>query len=381
MTKPKMVIIATIPDSILISIKGLPRMLAETYEVKLVTSPGENIAKLQQAEGIPVTSIKMTRKITPLQDLAALCKLIAFLRNEKPEIVYSFTPKAGLLATIAAFIARVPIRIHNIVGLPLMEKKGLVKVISTLSEKTTYFFATHLLCNSLKLRDYIHQYVSNKKIDVIGEGSINGINTEYFKNNLSKVERAKARAKLNFLEEDCVVIFAGRVVRDKGIQELVQAFIELPQPFSYLKLLIVGDYEPSLDPLDAKTLHEIAHNENIQSVGFQSDVGAYLALADICILPSYREGFPHILMEAGSYGLPLLGTDINGCNEIIQDGVNGLLFPKKSVSALKEAMIKMVSDPDLYMRLKSNARASIVARYAQEKFWTLLKQYLKRVSK
>ena len=199
--KKKIIIIATVPSCFLNLVTGLPHYLSKYYDVTIVTSPGNEIQQIQKYEGVRVRPILMTRSITPIKDLISLIKLLSFFLITKPDIIYSFTPKAGLLSMLAGFFARVPIRIHNVVGLPLMEKQGIVRKISALSEKVTYFFSTQLLCNSYGLREYINKNLSKQSIEIIGNGSINGINTELYKNTLSEIQDWAAENGLQLLIE------------------------------------------------------------------------------------------------------------------------------------------------------------------------------------
>jgi glycosyltransferase involved in cell wall biosynthesis len=184
------------------------------------------------------------------------------------------------------------------------------------------------------------------------------------------------KEKLYIPSDDIVFCFIGRLVKDKGINELIQAFVELNKQHPSTKLLLVGPFERELDPLLPATEEEIQNNPNIISVGFQSDVRPYLAISDVFVFPSYREGFPNVVMQAGAMELPCIVTDINGCNEIITDGVNGLIIPSKDKKVLKEKMELLLIDNDLRMQLKSVAREMITSRYEQELVWeALLKEY------
>ncbi len=181
-------------------------------------------------------------------------------------------------------------------------------------------------------------------------------------------------------EDDFVLLFVGRVVRDKGIGELIEAFDRLNRKFANLKLLIVGEYEEHLNPLKPETIRVIESNRDIIQVGFQDDIRGYLAISDIFILPSYREGLPNSLLEAGSFGLPLVASDINGCNEVVIDGENGLLVEPKSVEDIVEKITTLIEDRKLYNKLKSNIRNSIIKRYNQSDFLKNLKDRLENLS-
>ncbi|MEJ7677600.1 MAG: glycosyltransferase [Segetibacter sp.] len=182
--------------------------------------------------------------------------------------------------------------------------------------------------------------------------------------------------QLTISSDQFVFIFIGRIVQDKGIAELVKAFVQLESKHNNICLLLVGPFEPELDPLPEETIQSIETNPNIVHAGFQSDVRPYLALSDALVFPSYREGFPNVPMQAGCFNLPSIVTDINGCNEIIEHNRNGLIIPPKNAEALKEAMEKILTDEGLYITCKENARKMITERYDQNLFWrSLLAEY------
>jgi glycosyltransferase involved in cell wall biosynthesis len=321
----------------------------------------------------------MTRKITPIKDLVSLFKLVLFLNKEKPLIIHSHTPKAGIIAMLASKITNIPIRIHTVGGLPLMEEKGSKKRMLEFIEKLTYQLSTFVFTNSTGLYNYIieNKYIAKNKIKVIGNGSSNGVDINYFSaSEVSFDEQIKLKSTLGISENDFTFVFVGRIVTDKGINELVEAFDKISPKKSELKLIIVGDQEPELDPLHKSTLQILAKNKNILSVGFQKDIRPYLAISNVLVFPSYREGFPNVIMQAGSMGLPVIATDINGCNEIITHEKNGVLSPQKNSNAIEVALLKLFEDKTLYDYLKSNARTMIVSRFERKVICkTILEEY------
>ncbi len=378
--KRRVVIITTVPLSLATLIKGQPRYLSKYFDITLISSSGELIERVIENEKVRVITIDMSRKITPISDLKSLIKLYITLREIKPDIVYSFTPKAGLLSMIASCLLRVKYRVYNIVGMPLMEAKSIKMTILKLVERVTYTCATHLFTNSYGLREYIKENLTKREIDIIYNGSINGVDIDYFKDSFSKAQKEKIRDKLGIKREDFVLLFVGRVVRDKGIDELIEAFEILNSKFQNLKLLIVGEYEEHLNPLKSKTIKTVQSNKNIIQVGFQKDIRDFLAISNLFILPSYREGLPNSLLEAGSFGLPLVASNINGCNEVVIDGENGLLVEPKSIDDLIEKITTLIEDRKLYNKLKSNIRNSIIKRYNQSDFLVNLKERLENLS-
>jgi len=336
----------------------------------------EKAAESQNARGIP---IKMTRKITPLQDLRSLYKLYRVLRREKPFFVHTHTPKAGLIGMLASYFARVPHRLHDIAGLPLVEATGFKRQILVWVEKITYFCATRVYPNSRGLHKIVleNKFAAPDKFKVLDKVSSNGVDTAKFNKEHYKAEELQdLRESLGINQEDFVWVFVGRMVKDKGINELVKAFEILSERNPQLKLLLVGMFEKDLDPLLPETMKSIENNPGIIEAGTQHDVRPYLAISDLLVFPSYREGFPNVPMEAGAMGLPAIVTDINGCNEIIEEGKNGLIFPPKNVEAIVEAAERLLDEPELFQELARNARPMISSRFEQEGIWKeILKEY------
>ena len=374
----KILILTTVPMSLSTLLKGQAKYLSEFYEVKLVTSNSDMNYKIAEFEGVKVEGIDMSRKINPLKDLWSLYKLYKFISNENPDIVYTFTPKAGLLGMIASFLSRVPIRIHNVVGLPLMEANGKKLVLLKFIERSTYFFSTNIFCNSFLLKDYINNNLTSLPISVIGHGSINGVDTEYFKNKYNKADELKIRYEYSIKKDDFVVTYIGRIVKDKGIDELIEAFINLLKKYPNLKLLLVGDYEDDLNPINKKSKNLINEFDSIISVGYKKDIRRFLGITNLFTLPSYREGVPNSLIEAGSFGIPLLATDINGCNEIIKNNETGLLVKKKNSKSLEDGIEKFIVNKNFYSYIRNNVRDEIIKRFDQKYFWKELRNELKK---
>jgi len=380
----KLIRITTVPLSLKVLLKGQLRFMASNgFDVKGVSSEGEELREVHENEGIAVEAITMSRKITPFQDLKSLWEMWNFLRKEKPQIVHTHTPKAGIIGMLAARLAGVPHRLHTVAGLPLMEATGIKRKILNFVEKLTYSSATRVYPNSKGLYDFILQnnFTQSNKLKIIANGSSNGIDTTFFSpDQVTELERVTLREKLNIQLDDFVFVFVGRIVSDKGINELIKAFSQLQavennEPTG-IKLLLVGGLENDLDPLNPKTLAEINQNKDIISVGFQQDVRSFFAIADALVFPSYREGFPNVVMQAGAMGLPSIVSDINGCNEIIVEGENGLIIPPKNVEKLKEKMLTLAKDKNLYAKLKGNSRRMIESRYEQSVVWNaLLEEY------
>ncbi|MDQ1298584.1 MAG: hypothetical protein QG558_1123 [Campylobacterota bacterium] len=370
--KKKISILVTVPLSLETWFKGQPRYLSEYYDVELITSYSKSIEQIKAYENVTITLVDFTRHINPLKDLKILMTLWRHFLLTKPDMVYSITPKAGLLGMIAAWLARVPVRLHLIVGLAYFGSIGKRRFLLKSIEKITYWFATDLYANSLNLPDIIAKELTSKKVNVIGYGSVNGVDTEFFQDTLTLEEKSAMRNRLNIPNESFLLLYTGRIVSDKGVNELINAYDALSKIHPYLHLLLVGDYETHLDPIQAPTQALIQNHPRIHAVAFQSDIRPYFCIANALILPSYREGLPNVLIEAGSCGIPLIATNINGCNEVIIEKENGLLITPKSVQSLCDAIERLLNDHELYATLKANARASIMRRYDQHFYWKQL---------
>ncbi|QBO58370.1 glycosyltransferase family 4 protein [Chryseobacterium salivictor] len=374
--------ISTIPMSLNLLLKGQLRYLNQFYEVTAISGAGSDLEEVKEREGVKVEAVEMSREISILKDLVALVQLYRLFKKEKPDIVHSITPKAGLLSMMAARLAGVPVRMHTFTGLIFPYKKGLLKFILIWMDRLLANSATHIYPEGKGVQEDLERYrISRKPLKILAHGNVNGIDTSYFNpETIAESGQENLRRQLGLSEEDFVFIFVGRLVRDKGINELVAAFKNLAStPLSdhasdalrSLKLLLVGPLEQELDPLEPGTLKEIETNPHIISVGFQTEVRPYFALSDALVFPSYREGFPNVVLQSLAMELPAIVTDINGCNEIITPGENGLIIPVKNTEALQTAMEALYTDTSLYQSLKNKTRKSIFL-YEQKAVWEAL---------
>lgn len=379
MSKKKLIRITTVPISLDKLLEGQLKFMQQKYDVIAVSSEKEYLEKIGDREGVATFHLEMTRKITPIKDLIAVIKLTLFLLKTKPEIVHSHTPKAGIVGMMAAFLARVPNRLHTVAGLPLLEATGRKRKVLDFVEKLTYFFATKVYPNSKGLYEIIlkNKYCKSDKLKVLANGSSNGIKTTFFSNDhFSFSQKEDLKKQLGIHSDDFVFVFVGRLVADKGINELVAAFKKLKINHPTAKLILVGPLESDLDPLSAATLEAIENVKEIISVGYQQDVRLYFSISNCLVFPSYREGFPNVVMQAGAMELPSIVTNINGCNEIIVHNENGLIIPVKDEKKLLETMSAIIDDNPLFIHLQSNTRSMIVNRYEQNVVWNaLLNEY------
>ncbi|MCG2611279.1 glycosyltransferase family 4 protein [Flavobacterium sp. SM15] len=377
----KLIRITTVPISLEKLLENQLRFMNDYYEVIAVCSDEKALEKVGKTQGVRTFTAQLTRKITPIQDLKAVWQLYLFFRKEKPLLVHSHTPKAGTVGMLAAKLAGVPHRLHTVAGLPLMEASGSKRKLLNFVEKITYWCATKVYPNSKGLKSIILQegFCKEDKLKVIGNGSSNGINIDFFDpNQIKETDKVNLKEELQLSNEDFVFIFVGRIVGDKGINELASAFDRLSSERKNIKLILVGPLEDELDPLLESTKKILTENKAILSVGYQNDVRPFFAVSDCLVFPSYREGFPNVVMQAGAMGLPSIVSNINGCNEIVQQEENGLIIASKSENELLQSMQKLLDEKVLFEKMKKNAREKIVTRFDQKVIWQqLLEEYQK----
>lgn len=340
------------------------------FEVVGISSPGPELDMVERDEGIRTIALQMSRKISITQDIISLIEMVKIIRQENPLAIHSHTPKAGIISMLAGFICRVPHRFHTVAGLPLEESKGLKRILLILIEKITYICATRIYPNSNGLKEFILKFIysNEKKIKVIGYGSSNGIDTNYFHTNKNIIEESKKLHKKYMLDKKFVFSFIGRIVKDKGINELLLAFEELNSQYPNTRLLVIGWQEPELNPISDQSLHILNNNKNVIVEGYADDIRPFLACTDCFVLPSYREGFPNTVLQACSMNIPSIVSNINGCNEIIKNNKNGILVPPKDYQKLLIAM-KKIRDDKLFLEAPpAEIRKEIIKKYDRKLF-------------
>lgn len=381
----KLLRITTIPLSLEKLLGEQLTFMGQYFDLTAIASDPNDLDRVGKKLGVKTFPVNMTRKITPFQDLKSLWAMYRYIKKEKPDIVHTHTPKAGLIGILAARLAGVPHRLHTVAGLPLMEATGYKQKILLEVEQLIYQSATKVYPNSKGLYDYIldQNIAPSSKLKILGNGSSNGINIQHFSPEVISDEvQSNLKKDLKISNEDFIFIFVGRLVGDKGVNELVQAFSNLEKKTKNVKLLLVGPLETDLDPLLTETLSEIENNPNIISAGYQTDVRSYFAVSGALVFPSYREGFPNVVMQAGAMDLPSIVSDINGCNEIIGDYQNGLIVPVKNAEAIENAMSILLNDKQLYQQIQSLAREKITSRYEQSLVWkAILEEYQQLLAK
>lgn len=375
LTSIKLIRACTVSQSVGFFTGLIPDLRGMGYEVVAVSSDGPELEDVRRAGGRVVT-VEMQRHISPLKDLKSLWQMVRVFRREKPQMVHSMTPKAGLLCMVAAWLTRVPVRVHTFTGLVFPTSTGLKRKILMATDWLTCACATHIIPEGEGVKhDLLKNGITKKPINVLGYGNCRGIDLKRYDRTpevMSAAEKIRKEGSFTF-------ITIGRLVGDKGINELVEAFVRLNTEIPATRLIMIGRYEPELDPVKPETVKAIEGSTAIEAVGQQSDVRPWLAASDCAILASYREGFPNVVIEAGAMGLPQIVTDINGANEIIIEGKNGTIIPSKESDALYHAMKRMAKDQEWRQSLAENARELIASRYEQSFVRNCLLDYYKEI--
>lgn len=361
MTRNKIIRAVTASLSLCFFREVMIKMRGEGYEMVAISSPGKELEELRDKDGFTTIAVPMARHISLLSDVKSLFKMIRIFIKEKPRMVHSMTPKAGLICTMAGWLTRVPVRIHTFTGLVWPTASGLKRKLLMFTDRITCACATHIIPEGQGVMNDLQAHITKKPMKVLGYGNVKGINVDVY--DPSRICRNQNTVDtFNYL-------FVGRIVGDKGINELIEAFTDLSSKYYNITLTLVGEYEPELDPVCDFTLARIKANPRIFTPGHL--LGDILiqeyANADCYVFPSYREGFPNTVIEAGAMGLPCIVTDINGSREIVEDGKNGMIIPSHDEKSLYSAMEKMYRDDEFRTHLAENARPMIVSRF-EEKF-------------
>lgn len=374
--------VTTVPQS-LNFVRGQVRyMKASGFEVEVISSPGPRLAAFGREEDVSVHAVEMQRRITPWDDVTALGALCQVLQRVRPTIVHAHTPKGGLLGMLAAWLAQVPIRIYHMRGLPCLTARGSRRVILRTSELVSCATAHRVIAISPSIASTAVKIglCPAEKITVLHNGG-NGLDALglFNPNRYSGGSVRETRARFNVPMDASVVGFVGRVVRDKGIGELVRAWLSLREEYLDLHLLVVGPLE-SQDPVPAQVYERMVSDPRVHLAGRMEkrEVPAILAAMDILALPSHREGLPNVPLEAGAMGLPVVATDIPGCVDAVVDGVTGILVPPHDPSALARAIARYLADPELRRRHGQAGRERVLRAFRPHDIWeATLQEYIR----
>jgi glycosyltransferase involved in cell wall biosynthesis len=366
---PKLIRITTAPLSLDVLLRGQMRYMQDHgFDVVMVSSEGKELEQVKRNEGCRHHVIPMTRRMTPLADLRCLWLMYRFLKKEKPDIVHSHTPKAGLIAMLAARLAGVKIRIHTIAGLRFMTSKGIGRLILIAMEKLTASAATHVWPNSSSLLNYIreHKLVKPAKLEMIGKGSSNGIDlSRYSLSSLLPGKLAEVKKLINYDEKLTYFLSVGRLVHDKGIDELVHAFIQVYEKNDRLRLLLVGAFEDEVDPVSDETKNILNTHPGIILAGWSDTVEYYMQFAFALIHPSHREGFPNVLLQAGAMLCPIICSSIEGNVDIVGHEKTGLLFEVKNQAELLQRLEQSLANPAVLQQYARALRSNIERDFDQ----------------
>lgn len=352
-------IVTTVVMTLATILRGQPRWLGRDYDVSLVTSPDAAFPDLVGREGVRGFTVPMVRGISPLRDLVAIARMVRVLRRERPDVIQSYTPKAGLVAMVAGWLARVPVRIHTFTGLLFPSRSGWSRRLLVWADRVISACATHVVAESRGVRAALEEArICAKPIEMIGAGNIAGIDTGHFDPDSPELVEAgkRLRADLGLKGSDFLFLYVGRLNADKGLDELLEAFGSLADS---ARLLVVGPLDETA-PASSRVLATLERGERIHPLDHLDDVRPAYAAADALVLPSYREGFPNVLLEAAAMRVPLIATDISGCNELIEPGRNGWLVPARQAPPLAEAMRQAMDLPrERREAMGSEARARV----------------------
>ena len=392
MAKRKLIRVTTSDISLDSLIKGQLKFLSSEFEVIGVSNNTGVLAMVGEREGIRTIEVPMHREISLFSDIKCLWLLYRLFRKEKPDIVHANTPKGSMLSMIASKLASVPHRLYTVTGLRYQGTNGLFRTLLMTMERISCYCATKVIPEGEGVKKtLLEDNITSKEMHIIHNGNINGIDTEYFNPDLFNRDRSNnklytgnkkdIRRDLNLKEDDFVFIFIGRIVRDKGMNELTVCMKRFKAEKKNVKLLLVGRFESKLDPLDADNEEFLRSDPNIHFLGYQNDVRPFFVAADVLVFPSYREGFPNVVLQAGAMGIPAIVTNINGCNEIIKEDFNGKIFSSKDVNALYEKMNWCLNNKNRVKDMASQSRKMIVDRYRQEEVWEATLQEYKKLLK
>lgn len=374
----KLIFVTTVAQSMCF-FQGQLKFLSAYYDITFVTSNEDNPHEMQEracADGVPYYEIPMSREISLGKDFRSLVHFLRYFAKVKPDAVHGNTPKGALLSMLAAKLTGVRTRIYMCHGLRYQGASGRKRKLLMAMEKLTCWCATHVLCVSQGVRDTlaVDALCSPQKSRVIGNGSCNGIDMDLFNPDAySDARKAALRARYGIAPGQFVFVSVGRIVKDKGVNEMIHAYLRCRREHPDVRLLMLGTFEDRLNPVDAEVAALIKGNrEGVVYCGEQRDVKPFLAASQCLLLPSYREGFGLVLMEAGAMGLPVVSSDIIGCKTVVTHD-NGLLVPPRDSESLYQAMKSMVEDKPLYARFVARTRHSIGERFQQKMLWN---QYL-----
>lgn len=353
---------------------------AAGFHPAMLSAPGPSMDETRSPQSVPMFTVSMEREISPPRDILSLAQIWRLLRCLKPVICNAGTPKAGLIVTLAASLARVPVRIYTMRGLRLETAHGLKWAILYVTERIACACAGCVICVSPSLRDRAVglKLVNAKKAVVLRLGSSNGIDVSRFVRTPRRSNRAaEIRRDLN-LGTARVIGYVGRFTPDKGIGELVAAFDALRRELADVSLLLIGSYEER-SAIDHKLLARIKAGDGVVAIPFQADIAPYYLAMDVFVLPTHREGFPNTVLEAQVAERPVITTSATGAVDSIVDGETGMLVPVGDVGSLTLAIGTILANPAAAKRMGQAGRARVEREFRQELVWSELAELYRRL--
>lgn len=335
--------------------------------------------EVAQPQGVPIIDVPMDREIAPPRDLVSLWRLWRIMRTLRPTVTNVGTPKAGLLGGFAAWLNRVPCRFYTLHGLRFETSRGIRRRLLIYAERLACRFAHRVVCVSQSVREKAIAFglTNLDRTVVFGSGSCNGVDASRFTATPERIRRAAAlRYQFGIPAQAPVLLFVGRLTSDKGIPELVRAFLKLGNQFPDLHLLLAGCFEDE-DPLPVDTRKSLETHPRVVFAGPVQDIATYYAIADVVVLPSHREGLPTVILEAQAAGKPVVGASVTGIVDVVVDGETGLLFPVGDVPALIETLARLITDKTLASKLGRAGQDQVKRNFQQEQVWEALhREYL-----
>ena len=379
--RPRVVYVVT-SDLAVGFMRGQLHFLQEQhFDVILISSPGNWLDEAGRIENVRIIGLPMAREIAPLKDLVSLWRLWRTIRALRPAITNVGTPKAGLLGGCAAWLTGVPCRFYTLHGLRCETSKGLRRNFLISAEHLACHFANRVICVSRSLREKAIAFglTTQERSVVLGSGSCNGVNASQFAPTPERTMRAsELRLELGIPPDAPVIGFVGRLTRDKGISELVEAFRGISNEFPDLRLLLLGLLEEE-DRLDSETRKYLETHPRIILAGYIEDTSSYYALMDILALPSHREGFGNVVLEAYAAGKPVVAARATGLVDAVMDGETGLLFPVGDVGALAHCLRRLLSDKIAAAKLGSAGQELVKREFRQKIVWNALMEEYRRL--
>jgi glycosyltransferase involved in cell wall biosynthesis len=369
-TRPRMVVGVTHPQTCLILASRLSALRQAGFRVTLICSPGKLLTQTAATAGVDAYPIPIARTISPIADIFSLYRLWRALRKLRPAIVEFSTPKAGLLGSLAACLARVPHRVYCLRGLKLETASGFKRLVLLTAEKLAAFAAHQVICNSESLRtEAIKLRIANpKKMSVLGDGSSSGVDLLRFSpGTAAGIFNSQVRTELNIPAAAPVIGFVGRLTRDKGVPELITAFNQILRTIPNAYLLFVGWFDAAEDAVDRALISAIVSHPQIRTTGMVTDTAPFYKAMDLLVLPTHREGFPNVILEAAATGLPVITTLSTGARDAVIPEVTGLLIPRGYPEAIQEATLNLLHNADRRIRMGRAARAWVSEHYSIEK--------------